>query len=131
MGELLKPVRMLPEVKKRLGSDGRDIKQVLKNINDRIKAKANENDDALIIDGTDIRNATYVPYGNTGDGYMNISIANGTLTSPGINFMESTDTLKGFQVPTGEVVQNYDNGQLIDKDGEMIKAIGSVSDNTN
>ena len=122
---------MLPEVKKRLGSDGRDIKQVLKNINDRIKAKANENDDALIIDGTDIRNATYIPYGNTGDGYMNISIANGTLTSPGINFMESTDTLRGFQVPTGEVVQNYDNGQLIDKDGEMIKAIGSVSDNTN
>ena len=131
VGELLKPVRMLPEVKKRLGSDGRDIKQVLKNINDRIKAKANENDDALIIDGTDIRNATYVPYGNTGDGYMNISIANGTLTSPGINFMESTDTLRGFQVPTGEIVQNYDNGQLIDKDGEMIKAIGSVSDNTN
>ena len=39
IGEIIKPVRMLPEIKKRLGNDGRDIRTVVEGINNRIKSK--------------------------------------------------------------------------------------------
>lgn len=138
VGELLKPVRSLPEIRKRLGRDGRDIRQVLKNLNDRIKSKANENDNALIIEGTDIRNATYIPYGNTGDGYANLSFVNGKAMSPGVGFMENVDEIRDYRLPTGEVIrsqgsEDYINpnggGAIIDPTGEMASKIMSTSNN--
>lgn len=126
IGEVLKPVRMLPEVRRRLGKDGRDIRQVLKNINNRIKAKGSENDDALIVEGTDIRNAVYVPYGNTGDGYANINFANGTPSSPGIGFMTEAEELNSFVSPSGEV----NTAPFINPNGEIVQEISATSKNT-
>lgn len=103
IGEILKPVRMLPEVRKRLGNDGRDIRTVVKNINDRIKAKRDENDDMIIVNGTDIRTAKYVPYANTDNQYMNISFNNGQAYAPGINYMDSIANLKSFDAPNGKI----------------------------
>lgn len=127
VGEILKPVRMLPEVKRRLGSDGRDIRIVLKSLNEKIKSKGNRNDDALIFEGTDIRNAKYVSYANPNDGTMNINIANGKASAMGTGFMSQTNDFNKSQVPTGEVAPNYNGGELINPDAEIIQDISSVS----
>lgn len=130
VGEILKPVRMLPEVKKRLGNDGRDIRSVVQNINERIKGKANKNDDMLILRGTDIRTAQYVPYANTGDGYMNLSFNNGQVSTPGLGFMNSVQEIGSDVIATGQV-----NGEIalptIDPNGELIQEVSSVSYDAN
>lgn len=108
IGEILKPVRMLPEIKKRLGNDGRDIRTVVKNINDRIKAKRDNNDDMIIVNGTDVRTAKYIPYANTDNQYMNISFNNGEIYAPGINYMDNVEKFKTFKAPNGETYSNVD-----------------------
>ena len=127
VGEILKPVRMLPEVKKRLGNDGRDIRSVVEGINDRIKNRGRQNnDDMMIIRGTDIRNARYVPYANPGDGQMNISFNNGQAITPGTGYMEGLETFKNFSIATGEVKGSPDS-YAIDPNGEFIQEIASTS----
>ena len=138
LGEMIKPVKMLPEVKRRLGSDGRDARNVLRALNDKIKAKGNKNDNALIFEGTDIRNAKYYSYGNPGDGYMNINIANGQASSKGIDFMDGVPKLHKSVVPTGEVIagnSSYgsaynEGGELIDPNSELIQEFSSISYDT-
>lgn len=128
---MIKPVRMLPEVKKRLGSDGRDIRTVLKHINDKIKNRGNQNDDVLIFEGTDVRNAKYVPYGNTGDGTMNINIAHGKVSSPGVGFVENNvESFNHLMVPNGDVNSAYDKTQAIDPKSPIIQTLSNQSQET-
>lgn len=126
VGEILKPVRMLPEIKKRLGNDGRDIRTVVESINERIKSKGQKNDDMLILRGTDIRTAQYIPYSNTGDGYMNIQFNNGQAYTSGLGFMGSLNEINSGDIATGQV-----SGEIalptIDPNGEFIQEVGSVS----
>lgn len=121
---------MLPEVKRRLGNDGRDIRNVLRSLNDRIKAKANKNDDILIFEGTDIRNAKYYSYANTGDGSMNINISNGQAQAIGTDFVDKTQKLHKSLVPTGEVATNNISGEVINPNAEMIQDMANVSYDT-
>lgn len=132
VGEILKPVRMLPEVRKRLGNDGRDIRRVVENINNRIKQKGNKNDDMIIVNGTDVRTADYVPFGNPGDGYMNISFRDGKAISPGINYMqqENVKNFKHMKVATGEV-KGTPAVPNIDQNGELVQEIKGTSYESN
>lgn len=102
VGELLKPVRMLPEVRLRLGHNGRDSKAVINRINERLKDRDRSNDDLLIVSGTDIRNAEYVPFGNPTEGEMNFTIRGGDIVSPGYGFMEDVPDMSDYGPPTGE-----------------------------
>ena len=102
VGEILKPVRMLPEARLRLGHNGRDSKAVIKRINERIKAKEQYNDDLLIVSGTDIRNAEYVPFGNPVSGEMNFTVRNGQIMSPGYDFMDEVPDAGTYTPPTGD-----------------------------
>lgn len=118
IGEILKPVRTLPETRLRLGKDGRDIRSVIENINERIKNRANENDDMLIIKGTDIRNASYLPYASPRDGSINISFRDGKATAPGIGYMKGISNIKNF-VPANGVVSGNENIPMIQGDTEL------------
>lgn len=122
---------MLPEVKQRLGHDGRDIRTVLKQINEKIKARGNKNDDVLVFEGTDVRNAKYVPYGNTGDGTTTINISHGKATSPGINFVkDNVQNFNHLQVPNGEVNPAYDTTQTFNENGPVVQMANSISTDT-
>lgn len=112
IGEILKPVRTLPEVRKRLGNDGRDIRTVVENINERIKNKANENDDMLIVRGTDIRNASYIPYASPNDGSMNITFRDGVASAPGTGYMQDVSNLKEF-IPANGLVNGEQSIPLL------------------
>ena len=101
---------MLPEVKQRLGSDGRDIRNVLRSLNDRIKHRGKEQHDVLIFEGTDVRNARYYSHGNVGDNTININISNGQITSPGINYTDGLSKINKKMVPTGKVVSDSYSG---------------------
>lgn len=127
IGEMIKPVRMLPEIKKRLGNDGRDIRTVVQGINERIKGRANKNDDMLILRGTDIRTATYTPYANTGDGYMNIQFNNGQAVTPGIGFMDTVGKLNSTSIIATGQVQGQIDLLTIDPNGELIQEMASIS----
>ena len=129
IGEILKPVRMLPEIKKRLGNDGRDIRTVIHGINERIKRKADKNDDMLVLRGTDIRTATYTPYANTGDGYINIQFNNGQIMAPGIGYMDSINKLDANMIATGQV-QGQTDLPIINLNNEVIQEITSISYDT-
>ena len=131
IGEMIKPVRMLPEIKKRLGNDGRDIRTVVQGINERIKGRANKNDDMLILRGTDIRTATYTPYANTGDGYMNIQFNNGQVMAPGIGFMDGISKLNNAGIVATGQVQGQIDLPTLDPNGELIQEIASVSYDAN
>lgn len=126
VGEILKPVRMLPEVKRRLGNDGRDMRTVLEGINNRIKSRGNKNDDLMIIKGTDIRNAKYVPYANTGDGYINLTASNGQIEAKGVGFMNKVDNFSKAKIATGQVQGEIDL-PTIDQNGEMVQEIVNTS----
>lgn len=130
IGEIIKPVRMLPEVRKRLGNDGRDIRTVVEGINNRIKSKGQKNDDMLILRGTDIRTAEYVPYANTGDGYMNIQFNNGYASAPGLGYMDSLGKIKIDDIATGQV-----SGDIalptIDANNAILQELSSVSYDAN
>lgn len=128
IGEILKPVRTLPETRLRLGKDGRDIRAVLENINNRIKNTGNENDDMLIVRGTDIRNASYTPYANPGDGSMNISFVNGQAVAPGIGYMDDILKLKEF-VPANGQINGHNSMSLLYENNELSEtAIGITQD---
>ena len=106
IGEALKPVKMLPEAKRRLGKDGRDAVAIIERLNTRIKQRANEKDDLLIVNGTDIRNAEYVPYGNPESDEVNVSFANGQATIKGIDFMDQVKNIREYEAPDGLTYTN-------------------------
>lgn len=122
IGQALKPVRMLPEVKHRLGKDGRDAQAIIENLNTRIKQRGNENEDLLVVRGTDIRNAEYVPYGNPEPDEVNVQFSRGKGEIRGVNFMDSVQDLKDYETPDGKTYQEVEYG----------KPVGSVKqvDNT-
>lgn len=101
VGQVLKPVKMLPEVKRRLGKDGRDANDIIERINTRIKQRGNENDDLLIVRGTDIRNGEYIPYGNPEPDEINVSVSNGQPRVKGYDYMDSVDSLSNYETPDG------------------------------
>jgi hypothetical protein len=102
VGQVIKPVRMLPEVRKRLTGKGHDSRAIVKRINDRIKTKKDRRDagasnkDLIVINGTDIRNATYVPYGNPTANEL--IITNGR--AKGVNYVERLSDVSEYNVPT-------------------------------
>ena len=102
VGQVIKPVRMLPEVRKRLTGKGHDSKAIIKRINDRTKLKKDRrksgasNQDIIVINGTDIRNATYIPYGNPSANEL--IITNGR--AKGIGYVEKLSDVSAYQVPT-------------------------------
>ena len=121
IGEVIKPQIMLPEVRKRLTGKGHDSRALLKSINERTKERARRkegkasNDDLLVINGTDIRNATYVPYGAPTD--SELIITNGQ--AKGLNYMDGLSNVGEYQVPkfTEPVVgpggQQYGGGNYV------------------
>ena len=123
VGELLKPVRMLPEAKMRLGSNGRDSKAIINRINERIKSKDQHNEDLIVVSGTDIRNAEYVPFGQPTPGEVNFTIRNGTIEAPGYNFMETLPDMGEYAPPEGiDYVQSVKGGGQVliaGKDGKV------------
>ena len=102
VGQVIKPVRMLPEVRKRLTGKGRDAKAIVKDLNEKRKLRKDRkgdgaaNRDLLVINGTDIRNATYVPYGNPTDNEL--IITNGY--AKGINYVSRLSDVGRYQVPS-------------------------------
>ena len=102
VGEILKPVRMLPEARLRLGMNGRDSKAVINRINEKLKRGERVNDNLLIVSGTDIRNAEYIPYANPVAGEMNFNISGGNIYAPGYEFMEGVPNIGDYAPPTGD-----------------------------
>ena len=124
IGEILKPVRMLPEARLRLGSNGRDSKAVINRINEKLKRKNRKNDDLIVVSGTDIRNAEYVPYGNPTAGEMNFVVRNGQIDAPGYEFMEQIPNIGEYAPPTGnDYVQQGRGGtrRIVVDDSAVIK----------
>lgn len=80
IGELIKPVKMLPEIRERMGNGGVDLSDILSRMNARTLAKAKENDNVFVIEGTDIKNADYTPYAYATPGEVNFSF-NGGISS--------------------------------------------------
>lgn len=130
VGEILKPVRMLPEARLRLGHNGRDSKAVINRINERLKNKerhedgGHSNEDLLVVSGTDIRNAEYIPYGNPVPGEINFVVRGGQIQSPGYDFIDSQVPNMGtYAPPTGDdyVQQTRGGGRvLISEDATVI-----------
>ena len=102
VGEIFKPVRMLPEARLRLGMNGRDSKAVINRINEKLKRGERTNDNLLVVSGTDIRNAEYIPYANPVAGEMNFSIRGGQIYAPGYDFMDSVPNMGEYAPPTGD-----------------------------
>ena len=123
IGRVIKPQIMLPETRKRLTGKGHDVKTIVKRINETIKARGGDadmsffdkvgyvarggklkdlrdidtsrNDDLLVINGTDIRNAKYIPYGSpTGN---ELIIRNGRVA--GLNYTSTLSNVSEYQVP--------------------------------
>ena len=107
IGEVIKPQIMLPEIKKRMTGKGHDSQGIIRRINERIKRKASEFDDMLVINGTDIRNATYVPYGNATPGTLTVS-ANGEIR--GIDYMNKVQDLGMYRTPDGTTYTEKSGG---------------------
>ncbi len=107
IGEVIKPQIMLPEIKKRLTKKGHDSKGIVRRINERIKRKANEYDDMLIVNGTDIRNATYVPYGNATPGTITVN-QYGEIR--GIDYMNKVQDLGRYRTPDGTTYTEKSGG---------------------
>lgn len=102
IGEIIKPVKMLPEVKRRLNNKrGTDSVAILENLNNRIKNRGNRNDDLLVVEGTDIRNAEYVAYGNPTDSEYNISIYNEQPVLKGYGYMDGIEDIQAYRTPDG------------------------------
>ena len=107
IGEVIKPQIMLPEIKKRMTGKGHDVKGIIRNINERIKSKGSKNDDLLVVNGTDIRNATYVPYGNATPGTLTVS-PNGEIR--GIQYMEHVQDIEQYRTPDGSTFTERGQG---------------------
>ena len=102
VGEILKPVRMLPEARLRLGMNGRDSKAVINRINEKLKRGERTNDNLLVVSGTDIRNAEYIPYANPVAGEMNFSVRGGQIYAPGYEFIDNVPNIGEYAPPTGD-----------------------------
>ena len=98
VGEIIKPQIMLPEIKKRMTGKGHDVQGMLRKINERTKRRATENDDLLVVNGTDIRNATYVPYGNATADTLTV---NQYGYAKGIDYMSSVGDISTYRTPDG------------------------------
>ena len=118
VGEIIKPQIMLPEVRKRLTGRGHDARQIVAQINQRIKLKGSDNDDMLVVNGTDIRNATYVPYGNAVSTVLTIDQYG---NAPGINYMQGVRDLNEYRTPDGSTYTENSGYGSVTK---------TVSDNT-
>lgn len=94
IGEIIKPVKMLPEIRERLGSGTIDAKQILHNINERIKNKNSADDDMLVANGTDIRNAVYTPYAYATPGETLAQIDGSNVTLQGVDYMNAAPEIK-------------------------------------
>ena len=129
VGQILKPVRMLPEVKKRLGKDGRDAQAIIEDLNTRIKQRNNENDDLLIVRGTDIRNGEYVPYGNPESDEINVSIQNGQPTVKGIDYMNTVQDISDYETPNGRTYQEAQYGKYVGATKKAGATIDRLYDN--
>lgn len=57
----------------------------------------------LIVRGTDIRNASYIPYASPKDGSINITFRDGIATAPGIGYMQDISNIKDFIPANGTV----------------------------
>lgn len=130
VGQVLKPVRMLPEVRNRLAGGGGDVKSAIRRINDKIKERAKrknkEENDVLIFEGTDVRNAAYIPYGNPLDGEMHIQIKDGKATAKGTNFLRKNVTQKFSHrvVPNGKLDEMHvQDSSLISPNNEFMQMI--------
>ena len=93
IGEIIKPVKMLPEIRERLGNSTVDARQILYDINERIKAKSDPNDDMLIVSGTDIRNAVYTPYAYATKGETLAQINGKNVTLEGVDYTNDVPTM--------------------------------------
>ena len=127
IGQALKPVRMLPEVKHRLGKDGRDAKAIIENLNTRIKQRGNENEDLLIARGTDIRNGEYIPYGNPEPDEVNVQFSNGSGHIKGTDYMDSVQNLKDYETPNGQTYQEAEYGKAVGTTQEVDKTIDKLT----
>ena len=107
IGEIIKPQIMLPEIKKRMTGKGHDVKGIVRGINERIKKKGSKNDDLLVVNGTDIRNATYVPYGNATPGTLTVN-QNGEIR--GIQYMEKVQDIDQYRTPDGTTYTERSGG---------------------
>ena len=107
VGEVIKPQIMLPEIKERMTGKGHDVKGIIRNINERIKKKGSKNDDLLVVNGTDIRNATYVPYGNATPGTITVN-QNGEIR--GIQYMEKVQDIEQYRTPDGTTYTERSGG---------------------
>lgn len=99
VGEIIKPVRMLPKARRRLkrGRAGEDINNVLYRINKRIKNKKDKSNDMIVITGTSIKNAEYVPFGHPTDDEFNVVAGR----SQGINYMNTLYNASTYNPPNG------------------------------
>ena len=107
VGQLLKPVRMLPQARRQLkkGRVGEDINNVLYRINERIKRGESKDDDLLIVTGTDIRNAEYMPFSHPTSEEYNIT----NNQAQGLDYMDSTLEISDYVAPSGEVYLDNKN----------------------
>lgn len=119
---------MLPEVKLRLGNDGRDIRGVLEGINARIKQRGNDdNEDMLLVNGTDIRTSTYVPYGSPNNGEINLSFNNGSVSNSGFKVVSNQlKDINEYNTPDGYTyIDDMNRVQGGIHDSEVIQTMSS------
>ena len=126
VGEILKPVKMLPQAKRRLGKDGIDAQSIIEKINTRIKQRGNENDDLLVVRGSDVRNAEYVPYGNPESDELNVTIDNGNVKAKGYNYMKTLQDFGEYETPDGTSYYEDDYG----KSTEIAKQVNNEFNET-
>ena len=98
---------MLPEIKKRMTGKGHDVKNIVRRINERTKRKASEYDDMLVVNGTDIRNATYVPYGNATPGTITVT-PGGQIR--GMDYMDTVQDINMYRTPDGTTYTERSGG---------------------
>ena len=106
VGQLLKPVTVLPRARKRLAGDGRDAVAIIERLNTRTKQRASEKEDLLVVNGTDIRNAEYVPYGNPENDELNVSISGGRADVSGLDYMDQVQNIREYNAPDGITYTN-------------------------
>lgn len=123
IGQALKPVKMLPEAKRRLGKNGIDAKSSIERLNTKIKQRKNRKNDLVIVEGTDIRNGEYVPYGNPEPNEVNLSIQDGNIVAKGTDYINTIDDINQYEPPDGtsftEEQNNY-QGKIYRKQQRML-----------
>lgn len=108
IGEIIKPVRMLPEIRERLNGTNVDIKTIIGQINERIKQRSYEYDDMFTVSGTDINNSVFTPYAYATPGYTNITVSNGNINSlQGVGYADNTMNLKDIDLSDITTTSDY------------------------